>query len=260
MSGVGKTTLSSLLPTAQWFHYSGDYRIGTRYLDEAIVDQVKLMAMQHPFLRKQLCNDSIYICNNITIENLGPIADFLGKVGDPDQGGLRVSEFKRRHRLFRAAEIGAMQDVGSFIKRSREIYGYPHFLNDAGGSICGLNDAECWNHLSDNSLILYLKADAEMEHTLLERARKLPKPLNYEDDFLDQHLRQYCQLQNIQDAQQIVPDEFVQWIFPKLLDWRKPQYQNIADRFGHTADASKIVTLRDQQDFLDFVCEAIDQR
>ena len=36
MSGVGKTTLASRLPRQTWFHYSGDYRIGTRYLDEPI--------------------------------------------------------------------------------------------------------------------------------------------------------------------------------------------------------------------------------
>ncbi|MGA0974942.1 MAG: ATPase, partial [Sedimenticolaceae bacterium] len=37
MSGVGKTYISSMLRSSQWFHYSGDYRIGTRYLDEAIL-------------------------------------------------------------------------------------------------------------------------------------------------------------------------------------------------------------------------------
>ena len=30
MSGVGKTHLSMLLRSHHWFHYSGDYRIGTR--------------------------------------------------------------------------------------------------------------------------------------------------------------------------------------------------------------------------------------
>ena len=118
MSGVGKTTLSSLLPASCWFHYSGDYRIGTRYLDEAILDQVRSIAMQHPFLRKQLCNDSIYIRNNITIDHLNPISDFLGKVGNPEVGGLSVAEFKRRQALFWQAEIGAIQDVGEFMTRS----------------------------------------------------------------------------------------------------------------------------------------------
>jgi GTPase SAR1 family protein len=30
MSGVGKTTLAYKLPASKWFHYSGDYRIGTK--------------------------------------------------------------------------------------------------------------------------------------------------------------------------------------------------------------------------------------
>ena len=46
MSGSGKTTLASRLPRQTWFHYSGDYRIGTRYLDEPILDNVKREAMR----------------------------------------------------------------------------------------------------------------------------------------------------------------------------------------------------------------------
>ena len=70
MSGVGKTTLSNHLPQSSWFRYSGDYRIGTRYLDEPIMDNIKQQAMQVGFLRDLLRSDSIYIANNITIHNL----------------------------------------------------------------------------------------------------------------------------------------------------------------------------------------------
>ena len=59
MSGVGKTTLANKLPRQNWFHYSGDYRIGTRYLDEPISDHMKLQAMEVPFLRELLQTDSI---------------------------------------------------------------------------------------------------------------------------------------------------------------------------------------------------------
>ena len=59
MSGVGKTYLSSLLCGHDWFHYSGDYRIGTRYLDEAILDLIKGQAMQVPFLKDLLRRDWI---------------------------------------------------------------------------------------------------------------------------------------------------------------------------------------------------------
>lgn len=259
MSGVGKTTLASLLPRDQWFHYSGDYRIGTRYLDEAIIDQVKIMAMKHPYLRKQLRNDSIYIRNNISIENLGPVSDFLGKIGNPDLDGLPVDEFKRRQRLFRDAEVGAMRDVDDFITRAQTVYGYPHFINDAGGSIYGLSDAECWDRLSASTLVLYLRADHDMEETLLDRACKHPKPLNYEEAFLDDQLLEYLKINDLSSAEAVVPDEFVQWIFPRLLAWRKPQYQRIADKYGHTANASDIAGLRDEADFTEYVCAAIDE-
>ena len=32
MAGVGKTRLAALLRSSQWFHYSVDYRIGTRHM------------------------------------------------------------------------------------------------------------------------------------------------------------------------------------------------------------------------------------
>ena len=59
MSGVGKTTLANKLPRERWFHYSGDYRIGTRYLGEAIHDDLDLAAMQLPKLATLLKSDSI---------------------------------------------------------------------------------------------------------------------------------------------------------------------------------------------------------
>ncbi|NNC63931.1 MAG: ATPase, partial [Gammaproteobacteria bacterium] len=67
MSGVGKTTLAYKLPSSKWFHYSGDYRIGTKYLDEPILDNIKRQAMQVEFLRDLLRSDSIYIASNITV-------------------------------------------------------------------------------------------------------------------------------------------------------------------------------------------------
>ena len=78
MSGVGKTTLANQLPKSSWFHYSADYRIGTKYLAEPIVDNIKKQAMRVDFLRELLLHDSIYLCSNITVHNLEPISAFLG--------------------------------------------------------------------------------------------------------------------------------------------------------------------------------------
>jgi len=70
MSGVGKTTLADMLQGYNWFHYSVDYRIGTRYMGEHIVDNFKREAMRVPFLRDLLRSDSIYISSNLTFQNL----------------------------------------------------------------------------------------------------------------------------------------------------------------------------------------------
>jgi hypothetical protein len=75
-AGVGKTRLANMLRKHNWFHYC-DYRIGTRYLDEPILDNIKKQAMV-PFLRDSLRSDSIHISNNITVDNLKPVSSFLG--------------------------------------------------------------------------------------------------------------------------------------------------------------------------------------
>ena len=122
MSGVGKTRLANMLRSDDWFHYSVDYRIGTRYLDEPILDNIKTQAMQVPFLRDLLRSDSIYISNNITVDNLKPLSTFLGMLGNPDLGGLALSEFKRRQAQHLKAEIAAMQDVHAFAEKAKTIY------------------------------------------------------------------------------------------------------------------------------------------
>ena len=115
MSGIGKTTLAYKLPKSKWFHYSGDYRIGTKYLAEPILDNIKRQAMQVDFLKDLLRSDSIYIASNITVHNLAPIATFLGKIGRADLGGLSVEEFRIRLMLHREAEIGATHDFAHFL-------------------------------------------------------------------------------------------------------------------------------------------------
>ena len=71
MSGLGKTYLSNMLRDAGgWFHYSVDYRIGTRYMNEFIADNFKREAMKVPLLRELLLSDSVYISSNITFDNL----------------------------------------------------------------------------------------------------------------------------------------------------------------------------------------------
>jgi hypothetical protein len=257
MSGVGKTTLANKLSKNLWFHYSGDYRIGTRYLEEPILDNIKKQAMDVPFLRDLLLSDSIYIRSNITVDNLAPISTFLGKIGDPAQGGLSLAEFKRRQALHRQAEIAAMLDVPDFIRKAEEIYGYRHFINDAGGSVCELDAPEVLDALAAHTLILYIRATPEQEEMLIERARRAPKPLYYREAFLDEKLPEFLKLNACGDANRMPPDEFVAWVFPELFRSRLPRYQAIADRHGYTVGAETVAGIRDDRDFIDLVADAL---
>lgn len=260
MSGIGKTRLAYLLRKHNWFHYSGDYRIGTRYLDEAILDNIKQQAMQIPFLRELLRSDSIYIRNNITVDNLKPVSSFLGKLGNPEQGGLSLKEFKRRQALHRQAEIAAMKDVAEFIHKAREIYGYQHFVNDAGGSISELDDPEVFQTLEANTLILYIKATEKDEQALIQRAEESPKPLYYREVFLDEQLAIYMEKQGIPYIALIDPDEFVRWMFPRLFYSRLPRYQTIADKYGYTITTDELARVRNEADFLYLVESVVDRQ
>jgi hypothetical protein len=259
MSGVGKTHLARILRRHQWFHYSGDYRIGTRHLDEAILDNIKQQAMQIPFLRELLRSDSIHIDNNITFDNLKPLSSFLGKVGNPEAGGIGLREFKRRQELHRAAEMTAMREVPEFIHKANEIYGYKHFVNDAGGSLCEL-DSSVIEELARHTLIIYLRASKDNERELILRAERDPKPLYYPESFLDEQLALYMVERDLDYVALIDPDDFVRWVFPKLLAARLPRYQAIADQFGYTIGTGRLANVSDEAGFLTLVEDTLEHQ
>ncbi|MGB1110905.1 MAG: ATPase, partial [Gammaproteobacteria bacterium] len=213
MSGVGKTYLSGKMRENNWYHFSGDYRIGTRYLDESILDLIKHEAMQVPFLRDLLRRDWIYIRNNIKIQDLGPVLSFVGKLGNPDLGGVPLDEFRRRQAEYRDGEIAAMRDVPAFIKKAEHVYGYKNFINDVGGSLCELDEPGIIELLAEHTMILYIKAtDEEEENELIRRAQSDPKPLYYRPDFLNQQLDIYLKEKGLEYAAQIEPNDFTVWV------------------------------------------------
>jgi len=257
MSGVGKTYLSALLRDSNWFHFSGDYRIGTRYLDEPILDMIKQQAMQVPFLKELLRNDWISIRNNIKVHDLGPVLSFVGKPGNPELGGVELEDFIHRQALYRDAEIATMHDVPHFIEKAEEIYGYPHFVNDVGGSLCELDEPSVIDSLVKHTLILYIQVtNQEEEDKLIARAQSAPKPLYYRPDFLQEQLAVYLAENNMQFAAQMDPNEFIRWVFPRLFRSRVPRYEQIAKQ-GYTVTSQEVAQVRDENDFLDLLETAI---
>ncbi|HEB95965.1 MAG TPA: ATPase [Sedimenticola thiotaurini] len=261
MSGVGKTHLASMLREHEWFHYSVDYRIGTRYLDEEIMDLIKWQAMQVPFLRDLLRKDWIYIRNNIKVNDLGPVLSFVGKLGNPELGGVPLEEFQRRQALYRAAEIRAIHDIRLFIDKAQDIYGYSHLVNDVAGSLCDLEDDGAIGELIRHTLILYIEVtEPEEEQELIRRAQSSPKPLYFRPDFLQLAVRDYLAEHNMEYAAEMDPEDFTRWVFPRLFAARVPRYRAIADPHGYTVTSREVSRVRDEADFIEMVERAIDRQ
>jgi hypothetical protein len=264
MSGVGKTTLAMMLQKEGWFQYSVDYRIGTRYMDEPIVDNFKREAMKVPFLAELLRSDSIYIRSNITFDNLSPLSTYLGKPGNPALGGISFTEYKRRQAQHREAEIRSLTDVSGFIERTREIYQYRNFICDCGGSLCEVVDPDDLNDpvlrsLSDSTIMLYIEGNPEHTQMLVNRFKKYPKPMYYQPEFLDAKWSEYKDLKKIRKDDDVVPDDFAVWGFEQLLHHRIPLYQKIARNFGYTVPMEAIPAIKSESDFITLLADQIDK-
>ncbi|MHB8760347.1 MAG: ATPase, partial [Thiobacillus sp.] len=176
----------------------------------------------------------------------------------PEWGGLPLDEFTRRQAAYRDAEIAAMRDVPSFIRKGQEIYGYPHFVNDVGGSLCELDAPGVIELLAEHTLILYIQTTSrEEEETLIRRAQSDPKPLYFRPAFLEENLPRYLEEKGLAYVAQIEPDDFARWIFPRLFHSRIPRYEAIAGPHGYTVTSEEVAQVRDERDFLALLEAAI---
>jgi len=265
MAGVGKTRLAALLRQSSWFHYSVDYRIGTRHMGEFITDNFKLEAMKQPFLRELLRTDSIKISSAITFANLDPLSTYLGRPGNPAKGGLPLDEYRRRQDQHRQAEIAALLEVPRFIQRAHDLYGYDNFIADTGGSLIEVVDPSDANDpvvktLSESTTLVYIRGTDKDADELVRRFKASPKPMYYQPPFLTRKWAEFKKLNKITDDAKVDPDRFGAWGFEALLHDRLPRYQKLADNFGYTIDAADLATVRDGEEFVDLVAAAIKGR
>ena len=265
MSGLGKTRLASVLRDGgEWFHYSVDYRIGTAYMGEHITDNLKRQAMQVPFLAELLRSDSIYIGSNITFVNLAPLSSFLGKPGDEARGGLPFAEYMRRQGLHRRAEINALLDMPAFIDRARDLYGYGHFINDTGGSICEVVEPhdpadEVLSTLQAQSLLVWIEGTEDHTAALISRFDRAPKPMYYKPEFLLPLWHSYLE-ETALPPEAVDPDAFVRHAYAKALAHRAPLYEAMARHWGVSVTAAEVESVRDAADIDAMVAAALGRR
>ena len=262
MSGLGKTHVANALGAdGSWFHYNVDYRIGTRYMGEFIVDNFKVEAMKNPFLAELLRTDSIDISSNISFDNLVPLSTYLGKPGDITKGGLEFEDYMRRQDQHRVAEINALTDTGHFIDRAQTLYNYDNFICDTGGSICEVVDPDNENdpvlrNLADNLLLVWIKGTDSHADQLIERFNATPKPMYYPPDIMRDMWARYLSEKD-QSADQVDPDDFIRWGYAEALQHRQPRYQSMADNWGVTIAAEDVAQINTPADFETLIAEAI---
>ena len=265
MSGLGKTRIAAMLrEEGDWFHYSVDFRIGTRYMGEHIVDNFKREAMRNPFLRSLLRSDSIYIASNITFHNLEPLSTYLGKPGDPAKGGIPFEEYLRRQRQHRGAEISATRDALLFIAKAGDIYGYDHFVCDTSGSLCEVVDPldpadPVLSDLARATLPVWFRGTEADLDELAGRFDRAPKPMYYPEDFLSELWTGYLAAEGIA-PEEVDPDAFIRHGFRALMAHRLPRYAEMAARWGVTVQAADVATVRDPRDFDALVAAALTRR
>jgi len=265
MSGLGKTHVSNLLRgSREWFHYSIDYRIGTRYMGEHIADNFKREAMKVPLLRELLMTDSVHITSNITFNNLAPLSTYLGKPGNPARGGLGFADYMKRQEQHRVAEIAALLDTTPFIERAHDLYGYDHFVCDSGGSICEVVDPEdgadpVLTSLAHSVLMVWIEGSDAHTEELARRFDRAPKPMYYQPAFLETAWGEYLS-QNKVKEEEVDPDAFVRWTYRRAMAHRQPRYAAMARNWGVKVTAEEVAHVRSDRDFVDLIALALERR
>ena len=231
MSGAGKSHISCQMEKWGWSNYSCDYEIGAKYL-----------------------KDELEGCCNISCEDISALSDYLGKLGDPEKGGFLLNKFVERQGAYYDAEVAALGAIAGELSLADG-----HFIHDSTGSLCEIDYEELMEEVGRHTLFVYLKTGDKEEREVLKRARKYPKPLFFPPEFLSKNLNIYLSEFNLSAVQDIEPDEFARWVFPKLFEARKPKYQRLADLYGVTIPSSEFRRLKSEQEFIEIIAKYLDE-
>lgn len=225
MSGVGKSYMSQQLAQWGWFRYSCDENIGADLIGD-----------------KDMTEDEV----------LDALAKLVGRLGDNDRGGLCLREFRKRQASYYHAECRSLLFLDRHIKKAEE-QGFANFIHDSTGSFCEIEDEVVLESVGDLSEICYIESSPEHEKEVVDRAQKHPKPLffppskflGWYDDFMEEH--------GLTDDQDIDPDTFSRWVFPKLFEQRLPKYKRLADRYGYTIPSQALADVSNEDEFLEVI-------
>lgn len=230
MSGVGKTWFSALLEREGWTRISCDFEIANTHLKDHLDGSID------------------------SAENIDALSGFVGLVGDPAKGGLKLETFTHRQKLYYDAECATLHKAVERVQVERPI------VIDSTGSLCEINDDALIDALGRNSLFVYLQASEAESQAVIERAQTAPKPLFYPPATFPLWLDEYMHAQDLHNAGQIDPKDFARWVFPKLFASRLPKYERLADQYGVTIPSAALKSITTSEDFLALLDAALKEK
>ncbi len=232
MSGAGKTHISSQLQHWGWYNYSCDYVIGDEYLR----DELRALNL-----------------GEFSVENIGALSVYLGKLGNAQYGGFDLATFKQRQEAYYDAECKALNVMGDVLNRTDK-----PFVHDSTGSLCEIEDQSLLQKIGEQTLFVYLKTNEQGERDVLKRAYEYPKPLFFPKSFLIEKIAMYLADHGLNNIDDIEPDEFSRWVFPLLFEARKPKYQRLADLYGITIPCTEFSDLSSADEFIEIIANHLD--
>lgn len=178
----------------------------------------------------------------VTPDNLRALSAYIGQVG---KGALSRAEFKKRQRQYIEAERDSLMALPQVNK----------LVVDSTGSLCEIEGEALFERLARETTLVYIKAGPEEEAALLETAKKYPKPLYFPPDKFVEWLKGYMDEKKIKSVDEIEPDDFSRWVFPKLFHSRLPKYQALADKYGITVPSARVKDVKSAEELLEVISE-----
>ena len=258
MSGCGKTTLSQKLANEGFFHYSIDYEIAHTHMQKQIrqfvIDKIKLESKYFKELHETF---AVKLELSLTFDDLALITMFV--IPENENGKIPFGKFLENQRFYKESELLATKIFHKKAQIAFENYNSTGFISDATGSICevALEDVpeskELLRLIREKSRLVFIQTDDSHKDLLIARSKEKVKPILYNHQFLMQNLAEFYKMENFPPEFEIDKAFFIQ-LFPKLLDFRKENYEQLVkEANGIAVNSSEIEKVKTVKDFIKIV-------
>ena len=237
MSGIGKSWLTSRMSSnGQWRRIIIDAEIQSRYLEAELNATFQSEISVCPMLTRMISMGALTLDLERHAETLAPLIAWLGMPGNPVHGGIPFKEHKRRQRAHYDAERRALEDL-----LSMEHEPETPLLVDTSGSFCEVLsiDDPLFARLAARFRFVSIRESDALVDILISRFHKCPKPIFYPHEVLESFWQAFL-VETGTSEHEIVPTDFAQWAYERLIDLRRAKYANIADATGIAIDAERL--------------------